>query len=121
MYTYIEVEANANSLMAANQAFKNLSEPFKVSQVRIFEGQPEGRLYSVTGWSSSGGGTAVDAHAVQVEDSGSGAAYLVYGGDWGIRLRPVHSEQDWGAQEPDQLGETHLVLADLGDIIAAGD
>jgi hypothetical protein len=53
---------------------------------------------------------------VQVEDSGAGAAYVIYGGDWGIRLKAADSEKDWDASDPDQWGETHLVLADREDI-----
>jgi len=119
MFTRIEVEPNDNSLIAANLAFKNLSEPFKVTRVRIFDGQPNGTLYAVTGWSSANDGTPVDASAVQVEDSGAGAAYVVYGGDWGVRLKAADSGAKWDAADPDQWGETHLVLADREDIFAA--
>ena len=51
-YTHIEVEPNANCPMSANLVFKNLSEPFRVARVRIFEGGEESRLCEVTGWSS---------------------------------------------------------------------
>ena len=121
MYTHIEVEASDNCPMSANMAFKNLSEPFVVTRVRLFEGEPEGRIYAVTGWSSAGGGTPVPAAAVQVEDSGSGGAYLLYGGDLGIRLRPLDSpETGWTLTADDQWGETHLVLADREDLSPAG-
>jgi hypothetical protein len=119
MYTHVEVEPNDSCPMAANQVFKNLASPFRVSLIRLYEGEPEGRLYAVAGWSSAGAGTPADAYAVMVEDSGAGAAYLVYGGDWGIRLRPAGSSAGWGLAEPDQWGETHLVLADAADIVAA--
>jgi hypothetical protein len=56
---------------------------------------------------------------VQVEDSSAGAAWLVYGGDWGIRLRPTESFEDWSIDDPDQHGETHLVLSDEDDIMFA--
>src|SRR5687768_10600836 len=118
MYTHVEVEPNDNCPMAANLAFKNLSEPFAVSRVRIFDGEPGGRVYAVTGWSSEGDGTAVPAAAVQVEDSGAGGAFLLYGGDWGVRMRPLESDADgWSLEADDQWGETHLVLADRDDLI----
>ena len=119
MFTRIEVEPNDNSLASANLAFKNLSDPFRVARVRIFDGQPDGTLYEVTGWSSAGDGRPVDANAVQVEDSGAGAAYVIYGGDWGIRFKPAGSSAAWSAVDQDQWGETHLVLADPEDIVAA--
>jgi hypothetical protein len=118
-YTHVEVESNDNTPMMAQQVYKNLGLPFRVAQVRIFEGDPEGRLFTITGWSSADGGSPVPAYAVQIEDSSAGAAYLVYGGDYGVRLRPADSDQPWSLADPDQLGETHLVLATLEDIIPA--
>ena len=116
MYTHVEVEPNDNTPMSANLAFKNLGDAFPVAIVRIFEGEPEGKLYSVTGWQSADEGSPAPAYAVQVEDSGSGAAYLIYGGDWGVRLRPADSDGDWSTSDTDQFGETHLMLADREDI-----
>ena len=55
----------------------------------------------------------------RIEDSSEGSAWLVYGGDWGVRLRPAQSFEDWSLGEGDQYGETHLVLADEGDIMFA--
>ena len=116
MFTHIEVEANENSPISANMVYQNLADPFPVSRVRIFDGAPEGTVHFVTGWSSAGGGTPVPAFAAQVEDSGAGAAFVVYGGDWGVRLRP-ESSVEWSLTDPDQWGETHLVLADAEDLI----
>ena len=116
MYTYIDVSPNANCPMTANLVFKNISDPRRISMVRLFEGEPGGRLVDVTGWSNAG--APCDALAVQVEDSSEGSAYLVYGGDWGIRLRPPDAAE-WSLYDPDQWGETHLVLADAEDIIPA--
>jgi hypothetical protein len=118
-YTHVDVEANDNTPMMAQQVYKNLGVPFRVARVRIFEGEPEGRLFAITGWSSAEGGSPAPAYAVQVEDSSAGAAYLVYGGDWGVRLRPADSDAPWGMQEAQQFGETHLVLSSLEDIEAA--
>jgi hypothetical protein len=119
-YTHVDVESNDNCAMIANMVFKNLSRPRRVTAARIYEGEPEGRLCRITGWSSAGGGSPCDAFAVQVEDSGAGGAVLVYGGDWGIRLAPASSTGDWSTQDGEQWGETHLVLSDLDDVVAAG-
>jgi hypothetical protein len=116
MYTEIRVDFNDNCPMSAQLVYKNLNEPVRINCVRIYEGGPEGVLYSVTGWSGEG---PVPAYAVSVEDSGSGAAYLVYGGEWGLRLRPAESEAAWNLGAADQFGETHLVLADAEDLILA--
>jgi hypothetical protein len=118
-YTHVEVEPNDNTPMLAQQVYKNLGLPFRVAQVRIFEGDPEGKLFDVTGWSSTGSGSLVPAYAVHIEDSSAGAAYLIYGGDWGLRLRPGASDARWSLDAADQFGETHLVLSSLDDITRA--
>ena len=118
-YTHVEVESNDNTPMMAQQVYKNLSLPFRVSQVRIYEGEPEGTLHDITGWSSADGGSATDAFAVQIEDSSEGTAFLVYGGDWGVRLRPAGSGDDWRLDDAGQFGETHLVLASKEDLTPA--
>ena len=114
-YTHVDVESNANSPMTANMVFHNLSQPVRVSRVRLYEGRTEGEVFAVTGWSSEGDGSPCDAFAVQVDDSGSGEAYLIYGGDWGVRLRPLAAKV-WSIDALEQWGETHLVLADRDDI-----
>lgn len=116
-YTQVQVESNPNCPMSAQQVYKNITEPHAVAAVRLFEGEPEGRLFDITGWSEFEG--AIPAYAVKVEDSSSGSSWLVYGGDWGLRLRPTESMEDWNLEDPDQYGETHLVLADEDDIMFA--
>jgi hypothetical protein len=118
-YTHVEVEPNPNTPMQATQVYKDIGARHPVAALRLFEGSPEGRLFDVTGWSSEDGGSPVEAYAVQVEDSSAGSAWLVYGGDWGIRLRPTESLEDWSIDDPDQYGETHLVLSDEDDIMFA--
>lgn len=121
MYTYIEVEANDNCPMSANQVFKNLTNPVRVVQVKIFEGSPEPQVYDVIGWSSEAAAPTLPAYAAQVEDSSAGTGWLVYGGDWGVRLRPAGSDEDWDLASAAQYGETHLVLADESDLIFLAD
>jgi hypothetical protein len=118
-YTHIEVEANDNTPMMAQQVYKNIGVPFPVARVRIFEGEPDGQLCTITGWSSAGGGTAIQAYAVHIEDSSEGAAYLVYGGDYGVRMKAVDSDEAWDLTSGNQWGETHLVLASEVDVIRA--
>lgn len=115
-YTHVEVEPNDNTPMMAQQVYKNLGLPFRVSHVRIYEGEPDGVWHDIAGWSSRDGGTPQDAFAVQVEDSSEGSAYLIYGGDWGIRLRPAGSQEAWSLEDAAQFGETHLVIASDEDL-----
>jgi hypothetical protein len=115
-YTHVDVEANDNSPMMAQQVYRNIGVPFPVSHVRLYEGEPEGRLCAVTGWTSAPGGPEAPAYAVHVEDSSAGDAFLVYGGDWGVRLRPAESVAPWSVEDTQQWGETHLVLASEEDL-----
>jgi hypothetical protein len=115
-YTRVDVEPNDNTPMMAQQVYKNIGAPFPISHVRVYEGEPEGRLCAITGWSSSESGPEAPVYAVQVEDSSAGAAFLVYGGDWGVRLRPAESEGPWSLDDAGQWGETHMVLSSEDDL-----
>jgi hypothetical protein len=115
-YTHVDVEPNDNTPMMAQQVYRNIDVPFPVTHVRIYEGEPEGRLCAITGWSSAESGPVSRAYAVKIEDSSEGMAYLVYGGDWGVRLRPAESDAPWSTDDFDQWGETHLVIADEADL-----
>jgi hypothetical protein len=118
-YTHIEVEPNKNTPMMAQQVYKNIGVPFLVSHVRIYEGVPGGELCAIVGWSSADNGPEAPAYAVHIEDSSEGRAILVYGGDWGVRMRPAESDAPWSTDNPDQVGETHLVLASEEDLTRA--
>jgi hypothetical protein len=80
-YTYVDIESNPNSATSANQVFRNIDTPFGVAQVRIYEGEPEGQVCDITGWSSLNDGAPVDPYTVRIEDSSQGEAFLIYGRD----------------------------------------
>ena len=83
--------------------FKAEDEPRPARAVR-FHGDDDLPLEcDVTGWSSADGGSAVPALACTVEDSSSGSAILVWGGDWGLRLAPRDGRP--------AFGESHLRLS----------
>ena len=42
--------------------------------------------------------------------------YLISGGSWGLRLRPVDVEEEWSLESSRQWGEAYLLLADRRDI-----
>ena len=115
-YTHVDVESNDNTPMMAQQVYKNIGVPFPVSHVRIYEGEPEGMLCSIVGWTSAESGPTAPAYAVKIEDSSEGSAFLVYGGDWGVRLRPAESDAPWSTDDMEQWGETHLVISDEEDL-----
>jgi hypothetical protein len=120
MAIHIEVEANASCPMSANMVYANVTPPRRIERLRIYDGDPGGSVFAVTGWSSAGDGSAVPAYFARVEDSGAGAAFVVYGGDWGLRLRPMDSTAKWDVADPEQWGESHLLLADEEDLLLDG-
>ena len=116
----IEVEENGNCPRMPAMAYEALAGPVEVSRVRLAEpGRPPG-LYRVTGWSSAGGGAPCPALYAPVSDSGGGAVHLVYGGDWGVRLKPLDAAEDWDLRSPPQFGEPALMLIDREDVGEGG-
>jgi len=112
-YVNVIVEPNPSCPDGCVQRFLAVGETRTVKRV----------LYSPGGYSPGGGdaiecdvegltgprGDSCPARAVSVEDSGAGTALLLYGGDWGLRLRP----RDGGAavSEPYLLLDDDAVLA----------
>ena len=110
-YIEVDVEGGGNSDLSLVRMFDALEEPRQISYVTSAM-RPDGweGPCAVTGWSSDG---PCQAFAAKVMDSGDGATLLVYGGDEGIRLRPVGAPGDWDLEDPEQWGEP-CVLLDLG-------
>ncbi len=88
--------------------FKRVGEPRAVWRVMY---EREGATPGVAPWrveSADEGGTAGVAWAVPVEDSSAGVSTLVYGGTWGLRLRPELEAGDTGGGV---VAEAYLLLA----------
>ena len=92
---YIEVDDNANCEYMPLMLYEAHADAVPVSQIVIDEpGRPPG-IYQVTGWSSEGDGAPCPAMYAPVSDSGQAVVHLVFGGDWGIRMKPAESSADW--------------------------
>tara|TARA_Y100000588_G_scaffold104041_1_gene113423 strand:- start:101 stop:475 length:375 start_codon:yes stop_codon:yes gene_type:complete len=116
---YVEVEENDNCEYMPMLVYEGHRQPVQVSKIIIDDpGRPEG-ICDVTGWSSEGGGTPCIAFYVPVSDSGQAIAHLVYGGDWGIRMKPENVTEPWDVSSSLQWGEPYLVLLDKNSIIEA--
>jgi hypothetical protein len=113
---FIEVESNPNCEQSVFARFKELGPARPVLQVRSFERRSEGEWCSVTGWTDDPAQVRCPAYAQTVEDSGAGLTHLVFGGIWGIRLKPLTSDEDWDLNSSSQWGEPYLSLADPKDI-----
>ena len=107
MLLVLEVEESENSLFDVTRSFQTIGDPRPISKVSAFTPDGTEGVYEVVGWSSEGAETAF---AAMVDDSGEGAALLVYGGDEGIRLRPQDSADDWSLEDASQWGEVFLLL-----------
>ncbi len=99
----IEVQKNPNCSASEEFFFSELEPPMAVRGILVTERGKEIEA-DVTGV------VAEDhfepAHAVKVADSGSGFAYLIFGGAWGIRIRPrAHADEPWDLKNGHQWGE----------------
>lgn len=112
----VEVEANENCDTSFFARFKEVGPARPVSQVRLYERNPAGEWYWVTGWSDNDLLPACPAYAQLVEDSGSGLAHLVFGGIYGLRFRPISHDEPWGLGNPHQWGEAYLSLSEARDL-----
>lgn len=117
---YLEVEENPNSEYMPLMLYEAHADAIPISQVVLDQpGKPIG-VYDVTGWSSEGDGTPCPALYAPVSDSGQAVVHLVFGGDWGIRLRPEDSSEDWSLTSETQFGEPYLMLMDGGAVVLDG-
>lgn len=112
---FIDVEESDNCPYSIQMVFSTLAQPRPVRQVCLYREGQNGTLYDVTGWTLAR--DTCDALCAPVEDSGQGRAYLVFGGEGGLRLRPVSSITSWNMAARDQWGEPFLLLSDVADIV----
>ena len=113
----IEVESNQNCESGFFGRFKESGPARPIVQVRLYDQTPSGEWYWVTGWSDDQNQPACPAYAQLVEDSGSGSAYVVFGGLYGLRFRPIHINEPWTLASANQWGEAYLSLANERDLL----
>ena len=107
MLLEIEVFGGDNSPMDLNRVFDLLNDPQPINRVYTADADGQNCWCDVTGWSDGG---PCQALAALSEDSGEGVVLLVYGGDKGIRLKPVGSPDGWDLASEEQWGEPCLML-----------
>lgn len=111
----VNVEPNENCPYPFQYFFNGLSEPRPVRQVRLYhEGAEDGALYDVTGWQANG--EAIPAMGALVLEAGA-QAYLIYGGDGGLRLQRAGSNMPWSLEAPGQWGESHFLISEAEDVM----
>ena len=114
---YIEVEDNDNCEYMPLMLYEAHADAVPVSRIVLDEpGRPPG-VYQVTGWSSEGDGSPCPAMYAPVSDSGQAQVHLVFGGDWGIRMKAEDSTVEWSLDDPEQFGEPYIMLMDESAVI----
>lgn len=103
----VEVEEGNNCDYSLHRVFSVVDDPQEVVRVEAPGIRGELAMVEVVGWSENG---PCPAYAAIVEDSGEGHALLIFGGDDGIRTRPVGSDSEWSLDDPTQTGEPCLLL-----------
>ena len=116
-YIHIEVEDNDNCYSVPLRAFSAKGEPREITRVHTVGPKSGERWWRVTGWSSNENGTPCPAYVAPVEAPGAALSYLVYGGDWGLRLAPADSDDAWALSAPSQWGEPCFLLAAETEVI----
>ena len=112
----LEVESNENCEASCFARFKEAGPARPVDQIRLYDRNPAGEWYWITGWSDNGQAPACQAYAQLVEYSGAGLAHLVYGGIYGLRFKPIRTEEAWNLESSHQWGDTYLSLTDDRDL-----
>ena len=110
----LEIVDNANCPAMDLRIFHDVEPPQPAAQVRLSRDGQSSQWYSVTGWSQAGG--PCPAWVQKIDDSGDGVAFLLYGGDAGLRLCPTTSHEPWASSNPQQWGEPFLIIGDREDI-----
>ena len=109
----IEVEASPNGPGSEQFVFNELGKPRRVRAI-IAEVRGKEAVCEVTGVGR--GGAWTPAMAVKVNDSSEGHAFLIYGGEWGLRLK-LQGARAWDLSDKEQWGEPFKVYGSEEDII----
>ncbi len=112
----LEIEENPNCFGLPERVFEAQGDKAKALRIKAYPPRGAYGWCRVTGWTNHGDGVPCDAFVVKVGDSGSGTAYLVYGGVWGIRLMPADLSEPWSLDSPRQWGEPYMLLEDPSEV-----
>lgn len=110
---FIDIEKNPNCSKTGLFAFEELGVARPIKGVHAEENGKE-VVYEVTGVDHDG--VFIPAYAQKVSDSGSGIGFLIYGGTWGVRLKPKALSEAWDLKNKNQHGEAYMIYGEAGDI-----
>lgn len=110
----IDIPTNPNCDAMDMRIFHDLGAPREIRQVRLEREPGRPQWCEVTGWTTANTPCPVLVH--KVDDSGEGVAFLVHGGDAGLRFRHATHPTPWGLDDPQQWGEPFLITTDAEDL-----
>ena len=110
----IEIPPNDNCEAVEMRVFHDLEPARPVTRIRLEREQGKPAWFDVTGWTV--GGQPCPALAQKVDDSGEGTAFLIYGGDAGLRLRLAGSREPWQLGHQHQWGEPFFITIDINEL-----
>ena len=113
---YIEIEENENCEEMPMQVYEVLDNPKPINMVKLIVGGQAESIYEITGWTSENDGSPCTAMFMPISDSGQAVAYLIKGGEWGVRLKPAGTQEKWDLNSSNQWGEPYLILTDKNDL-----
>ena len=99
---------------ATERVFHDVEAPRAIARMRLEREGAPAAWYDVTGWTAAG--APCPALAQKIDDSGEGVAFLIYGGDAGLRFRPADAREPWDLSNPHQWGEPFIITPDLNDL-----
>ena len=119
----IEVADNPNCGGSEQRVYRELGPAKPIRAIRVQEWGKE-ILCEVVGVEparpprSLADAIFIEAKVTKIADSGAGFAFIIFGGVWGIRLRPEgHSNEPWDFSNKHQWGEPFKIYGEESDII----
>jgi hypothetical protein len=113
---FLEIEQNSNFEGSYFVRFKEVGPPRQITHIKSYERASRGEWCEVTGWCDDLAHPLCPAYAQKVEDSGAGTSYIIFGGKWGIRLKPEAYAGEWNLHDADQWGEGYLSIGEERDL-----
>jgi hypothetical protein len=114
----IEIEESPNCPGSDQFIFKELGTPKPVEAIRA---EVHGHEVLCEVVAVGRGGDWFAAQCVKIADSSEGHAFLIYGGAWGIRLRPEYlRNESWDFKAKGQWGEPFKIYGSEEDIVYVG-
>ncbi len=109
MLIELDIEPNKNVDEYECRTFMSLNKPYLIKKTLYYPEEEEAFLVEIVGWED---GRQSNAYAILVEDSGDGEAWLIYGGNEGIRIRKssdtTSKGQEFSLEHEYEWGEKYL-------------